>query len=284
MSVPAEVHASGRRRIMAHASSKALTLRPSLPARAWAVGGLAAAATFAIVVCSVMRSRPMIYEINGGYSFDSGYVSVPTEHSAHVKFSDGSVIEGQSGTRLRVEDARSDGARVVIERGQVRAQIHHGPSSAWQFIVGPFEVRVVGTRFVLGWEPGKEQVDLTLEGGAVEVKSPLGRGPFVVRKGQHFQASLLTHSVVLGDAVANASQADANNLVESRPASSAIEVPSNNSASVPLEPPATPPVSSAASRINVATIESWSIWVSRGRFQDVVAAAEAWGIDRCLGS
>lgn len=282
--VPAVVHASGRSRVMAHASSKASTVRRLLPGRVWAIGGLAAAATLAIVVCSVMRSRPMIYEINGGYSFDSGYVSVPTEHSAYVRFSDGSVIEGQSGTRLRVEDTRSDGARVVIERGQVRAQIHHGPSSAWQFIVGPFEVRVVGTRFVLGWEPAKEQVDITLEDGAVEVKSPLGRGPFVVRKGQHFQASLLTHSVVLGDAVVAATQADTNNVVEVKPAASAGEMPGDNSESAPVEPHATPLGSSAPPKSNAATIDSWSNWVSRGRFQEVVAAAEASGIERCLGS
>jgi hypothetical protein len=157
-----------------------------------------------------------------------------------------------------------DGARVLLERGSAIALVHHGKTSSWLFVAGPFEVHVVGTRFNLTWDPSKEEVNLALDEGAVELKSPLGQGPFVVRKGQKFHASLLTQTVRMED-----------KLSPTPSASQTIGTPEQFTA------PATEP---AKIKSPLAHYDSWQRLVTRGRFQNVVAAAEARGIDNCLNS
>ena len=281
--VPSEIHALGRNRVVAQARLLVLQVKHPVHARMWSLCGVAAAAAALVVVWFVARLRPITYEISGGYQFESGYVSVPLDRSSSVKFSDGSSINAQPGTRLRVEGAHHDGARVIVERGEIEAKIQHGRSTSWQFISGPFEVRVIGTAFTLGWEPSREEVNLTLQEGAVEVTSPLGRGPFVVRKGQHFQASLLNRSVTLNE-TSDQLAAAAPSAPNPQPPPSA----QGPATAVDLPPQERPRVAQAVvatvAKPNPAPTESWSNWVSHGHFQDVVTAAESMGIDTCLSS
>jgi TolA-binding protein len=285
LQVSAEVHARGRRRIMASAAS----LRSASPGiratRKWAVGVLAAAAAFAVAWWSSTRMRPISYQITGGSGFESGYVSAPPDHSMEILFSDGSAIDARADTRLRVESTRRDGARILIERGMVEAQIHHAKGSSWRFVAGPFEVRVVGTQFTLVWEPSKEEVYLAMHEGVVEVQSPLGQGPFVVRKGQRFHASLLTHSVQLQDTSAAANAATAlQGAREPQPAATDTSKTAGPVAS--SEESRTAPISnsSLAPKSSSARPESWSLSVSHGRFQAVVDAAQAQGTDNCCST
>ncbi len=243
--VAAQVHAEGRRRLTALARPRPY-LRKTVPAGVKVtLSVFAAAAVFAVAAWSFMHVRPITYEINGGTRFESGYLSASPDRSAAVCFSDGSTIDAAPGARLRVDSTSKDGARILLERGSARAQIQHGKASSWQFFAGPFEAHVVGTRFTLTWDPSKEEVDLALDEGAVELKSPVGKGPFVIGKGQRFHASLLTRTVRMEEANA------------SRPSGSAAAVESHQ--------------------------DSWQSWVSHGRFQSVVEAAEAKGIEACLG-
>ena len=208
--VSAQVHAEGRSRITALALSRQFPRRTRPIVTRAAVSVFAAAAAFAIVFWSATRVRPITFEIDGGSRFESGYLSASPDRSAMIRFSDGSAIDAAPGTRLRVDSTMNDGARVMLERGSAVAQIHHGKTSSWLFVAGPFEVHVVGTHFTLAWDPSKEEVDLSLHEGAVELKSPLGQGPFVFRKGQKFHASLLTRTVRMEDvnsATASASAA-----------------------------------------------------------------------------
>ena len=55
--------------------------------------------------------------------------------------SDGSVVRADPGSRLRVDDPKSDGARVLIERGRAAVSVSHRAGSSWSFLGGPFEVR-----------------------------------------------------------------------------------------------------------------------------------------------
>src|SRR5207302_8194700 len=77
--------------------------------------------------------------------------------------------------------------------------VHHAASN-WTFVAGPFEVRVIGTRFDLSWDPLAEEIDLRLREGSVEVRSPLADGPIVVRAGQRFRATMTRRSMIVMDA------------------------------------------------------------------------------------
>jgi hypothetical protein len=274
--VSAQVHAEGRRRITAMAQSRKYPRRTVPAVAKFAISMFAAAAAFAVVFWSFLHARPLTYEINGGTRFESGYLSASPDRSAAIYFSDGSTIDVAPGARLRIDSTSKDGARILLERGSAQAQIQHAKASSWQFFAGPFEVHVIGTCFTLTWDPSKEEVDLALDEGAVELKSPVGKGPFVIGKGQRFHASLLTRTVRMVEANANRPSGSAATAESVLPASEgANEAPPSNVSNDIM--PAAP------QKANVARQDSWQSWVSHGRFQSVVEAAEARGIDACLG-
>ncbi|MFZ5893054.1 MAG: FecR domain-containing protein [Myxococcota bacterium] len=282
-------HAEGRQRIMRHAADGS-----ALRTRSWKrpalLGSLAAAAAIALVF-GVLRTRPLDFVVSGADSHASNYLSAPADHSAEVRFTDGSLIEAEPGTRLRIDQTRPHGARVLVERGVATASVKHAGRSDWQFVAGPFEVHVTGTKLTLGWDPLKEEVDLQLHEGSVEVESPLARGRFAVRAGQRFRASLADGSMRVESVTANAKLpndvAAALNESERAISQAAKAEPSASPSALVEARPAlhskanlnTPPNQAAD-----APRESWPELVRRGQFQTVVRAAEARGIDACLAS
>jgi TolA-binding protein len=261
--VSPEIHKEGRDRLVA--ASRVTRPRTSLrkgPLVAFAFAAALAAAGFA------MTWRPSLrYEVSGA-ALEGPYVSAPSSSSAEVRFSDGSKLEAAPGSRLRVDETHRNGARVLVEKGSTLASVTHYPSSSWTFVAGPFEVRVTGTRFDLSWDPQKEEIDLTLHEGSVEVRSPLGQGPISVRKGQRFRATVGDRSMT---------------LLDSAPAPSPTDAPAVEAAApvANLDGPQVPPVAPSGSK-SIAKHETWQELVGRGEFESVVAAASARGIDGCI--
>jgi TolA-binding protein len=276
--VSAEVHAQGRKRLIEAVGQ----LRPAK--KRWSkqvvASVLAAAAVVALAwgSLSLLRSRPISYEVEGASSFSANYLSAPADKPAQVHFSDGSELRAEAGTRLRIDETRSNGARVLVERGSTTANVKHAERSSWQFVAGPFLVHVIGTRLTLGWEPVKEEVDLFLHEGAVEVESPLARGRFSVRAGQRFRASLLDGTIRVENPTAHtADEADAK-----APATAPSVAPAAG-----VRPPDAAPgraghTKAPASAGNGA--DSWPELVHRGQFQAVVDAAQSRGLEGCLAS
>jgi ferric-dicitrate binding protein FerR (iron transport regulator) len=240
------------------------------PAHRFALPFALAAALVALLAVGGHRlwPKPLAYEVHGA-RLDGPYVSA-SEKPVRVEFSDGSVVRGDPGSRLRVDDTRSDGARVLIERGRAAVNVAHRPGSTWSFLGGPFEVRVTGTRFQLDWDPASEVLELGMSEGSVEVHGPLG-GAVTVRAGQRFRAELATRRMTVVDAAeevaANAPRPDA-------PAPS--DPPGTESTRAPEPPQGRSEPSASAQR------ESWSKLVANGAFDLVVSQANERGLDACL--
>jgi transmembrane sensor len=187
-SVPPELDQSGKlaltRRLRNEASREPRRVRPS-----FALGGAVALA--AVVALLVLRLRPLAYEVRGARS-DGPYISAPATTPVTVAFADGSAIEAAPGARLRVDEPRATGARVLVERGRASVHVQHRTGSAWNFVAGPFDVHVTGTRFELSWDPSGEAMDLSLYEGSVEVRGPFAEAPIAVRAGQRFRAEVAT--------------------------------------------------------------------------------------------
>jgi hypothetical protein len=156
----------------------------------------------------------------------------------------------------------------VVERGRADVRVVHRPSAAWNFVAGPFDVRVTGTRFSLDWDPGRETLDLELVEGSVEVRGASGSGPWAVRAGQRFRADVRGASMVV---------------------SSDAGAPEAKTAKAVLEPaaPAEAPIGSAAANAVAAkgatpASESWDKRITRGEFKEIVSEAEGRGIAGCL--
>jgi TolA-binding protein len=75
-----------------------------------------------------------------------------------------------SGSDARVFAIDGQGARVVLERGGAHAAVVHTGTSRWSIGVGPYDVRVTGTRFDVAWDPVAQKFSLDLEEGSVLVE------------------------------------------------------------------------------------------------------------------
>lgn len=283
------------RRLRAEAAPRGRALRPLLVAAA-----LLGAAV--LVVFVELRPRAVSYEVRGARS-DGPYISAPATTPVTVAFSDGSSLEAGPGARLRVEEARVTGARVFVERGTTRVHVEHHASSSWNFLAGPFDVRVTGTRFELSWDPSTEAVDLRLLEGSVEVRGPFAEAPIAVRTGQRFRADLATRSMTVIDAAAAeptrgaarpaastaASSSDTGSAIAAAsplPAASANDPndgarpePAAHNEAEPKAATRSEPTARAAPTALVS--ESWPVLVARGQFETVVAKASERGASEC---
>jgi FecR protein len=273
--VGAELHAEGRRRLLGamHAPRRRT---PAGAARRFAPAALAATVVTLLGFAFFVRTAPLRYEVRGGSISAASYVSAPPSGPAEVRFSDGSNVVAAAGSRLRVEETRADGARVLLERGTATARVQHERRSGWLFVAGPFDVHVTGTRLTIAWDPTKEEVDVTLHEGSVEIDSPVGPSHYVVGAGHRFHASVLEGTVKMDGAPAS-SAAPAERAGSTEPAPSAPLAIASTAA--PESRSAAPSTPSAAVRE-----ESWPDLVRRGAFEAVVAAAKDRGLSGCLAT
>jgi hypothetical protein len=274
--VSAEVHREGRERIVATAT----THRYAAPPRSRTTYTLAAAAVM-VVGLGTWRlwPRPLSYEVHGGSGFDGPYVSASPMSPAELVFSDGSNVKADPGCRLRVDETYRNGARVLVERGSTTSHVAHEKASNWNFVAGPFEVHVTGTRFNLSWDPLMEEIDLRLLEGSVEVRSPLAQGPILVRAGQRFRAAVSSRSLTVMEGE-GAPATSATPASEGAPSGVVAQAPVQAPHPVHAAPAPAPvpvPVSKAAPRR-----ESWQELLTRGDFESIVVAANGRGFDACI--
>ncbi len=141
--------------------------------RAPVVAGAALCAAAAVALLRPSR-KPLRFEV--GEPSVPGLVGVwiapPPERPTPVAFSDGSRIVVGSGGRARVAEVSDRGARVVVERGAVHADVVPRPGNDWSVIGGPFEIHVVGTEFDATWDPAREELSIAMHHGRVVVRGP----------------------------------------------------------------------------------------------------------------
>ncbi|MFI5307679.1 MAG: FecR domain-containing protein [Polyangiales bacterium] len=285
--VAPEVQRRGREQIVASAELHAELRAPqrlvdARRALLLAACVLAAAAWF-------LRPQSLSYEVRGGLASKSSYVGTRADVPAEITFSDGSQVKADPGTQLRIGETQSDGARIFVERGAASAHVVHREHSRWLFEAGPFEIRVTGTRLRIAWDPAKEELDLSLQEGSVEVRSPIGQQPISVRAGQRFLAKAESSKQWTGQVVQATPGAPAEESAKNDEASA---VPRREEAEQAAPPapdahPYEPPASSASAARGKAPAprrDTWQSLVARGEFEAVIAAANAKGIDGCLGS
>jgi hypothetical protein len=116
-----------------------------------------------------------------GAGHDAGttgaWIAAPQHQAVPITFSDGTELTLMQSARARVLDVDATGATIIVERGELHASVVPGQKARWQIFVGPFQVRVTGTRFDVGWHPEAERFSLTLREGSVTVAGPgMGTG------------------------------------------------------------------------------------------------------------
>jgi transmembrane sensor len=140
----------------------------------WGLGGLVAAACAFAVMFSMSNDPALEFEVDGVELASSNSRIVSEDASRSLSFSDSTNIELAPGSSMFVDDLRSNGANVVLERGEVSLSVHHEHDTSWQVSAGPYSVHVTGTEFSVEWEPGSEYLAVEVDEGSVRIEGPEG--------------------------------------------------------------------------------------------------------------
>jgi transmembrane sensor len=241
--------------------------------RAWTSwAGVAASVAAAALVVLWPRSSSIGFDVGPSDGAAQGtrgergmlgeWIAAPAGDRLPIHFSDGSVVRLSSSSRARVIAVASEGARVVLERGDVHAEVVHGKETRWILQAGPFEVHVRGTVFDVAWDPIHEAFEVTLEQGSVAVSGCSLVSERVVRQGETFRASCKEGRTVLPETT----EARSPPREDSAAVASATE-----SATAP-----TPPA--PAARAVASPPLDWHALFVAGRYREAIDVADSLGL------
>jgi hypothetical protein len=284
--------------------------------RAWILRFLLPAAVAIGVVCAVIgwTYRPRLeYEVRGAISVSDGEIRAGSE-GASLVFSDGSKLVARPDSLLSLSIVGQQAALTRLLRGTLTVSVHHDERADWRFLAGPYEVRVVGTRFDLAWDPETSLLTLSMHEGSVRVTGP-GKFDQTLVAGETLRRSGLEEPLRASRDPELRTNAHAPTLPEVptattvrpvKPLASGLRAPEAapreewRDEALPEED-AAPDGATAdgASKEDVALRpappadglraivppeDDWPELVSRGRFAEVVEAAEREGADVALAS
>jgi hypothetical protein len=180
----------GRSRLISYVESMR---RPS-PAKPALACAFAAANAAAVLVVPRVRERagegtPLAWHVENGAASARGYVSVPlTASAARLVFGDGSDVALAPGSRARVAETTSVGAKVVLEQGRARVTLQQREGARWLVGAGPFALRASGTELLVAWSADAETLDVWMRSGHAEVTGPVLVDALSLSAGQHVRA------------------------------------------------------------------------------------------------
>jgi transmembrane sensor len=262
-------------------------VRPrAAPSVAWLA--LPSLAMASLLVWLVLRPSAITFAVDGKAGGRIGAALTAFDSPLPLRFSDGSDVELSadplSGATMRVLELGREGARVTLESGRAQVHVVHRPNARWFFSAGPYDVRVIGTRFVLAWNPDAQSLDLNLAEGRVEVSGGSLPAPVVVLEGQALHVDSRAGSWRL--AAESAGVAPDSAGPPSHSAGSVTLATEPNSGAPVLEQPssnAKPNPDGRPDDRRRAPKEERSIWLelaTAGRYGEALAAAEQEGFGK----
>jgi hypothetical protein len=281
----------------------------------WAVAG---AVTVVLATLAgrglLLRHERLTYAIEGAEARTDGYIPRVVESLARVRFSDGTEVGLEHGSRAWVVATAADGAQLRLEAGRAHFSVVHRPHAHWSVEAGPFVVSVTGTKFDVEWSGTDDLLRVHLLSGVVTVGGPQTRGGVTLLPGQVLEArpdeGILRVEPAPFDPTAPTAPS------ASGQASEAISPGAAPSASSPpaAAPPATSPpptgrggtgpardpaaerdARSVAARPRAVALvaapraaadfgSGWRKQIARGAFEQILREAEARGTESCLRS
>jgi hypothetical protein len=226
--------------------------------------------------------------LDEGIVTSTGYVSRVHAARAVLRFSDGTEVTLQHGSRAWVVSTDAHGARIRLEEGQAHFAVVPRSGARWAVEAGPYTIDVTGTRFDVQWTGGDDLFEVRLLSGAVTVRGPLAGDGIKLSPGQQFRGRL-------SDGAVGIQQVEGAPPVDSRPAAvapPAALVGEGDAASrrtraaavgVRARDAAATPAGTHRTGESIASVGAdWRKRVAGGQFHVVIREAEDAGIDRCL--
>jgi FecR-like protein len=277
--IAAPRHAAGRERLIAQATQR----WRSSPRRRWLLVAAALVATLPAVFLLAHESARLEYRVTGPVVTDGAWLGVaPAGPPLGVHFSDGTELGLTPGSKGRVAEVSSDGARVVLGAGHMQARVVHRARTHWIVAAGPYDIEVTGTAFDVDWSDANARLELTLHDGSVIVRGPSLPDGLRVAAGQRLIARANTGEAQLSSLLVPPTDEDA--PIAPRAATlNRAATPSANDTSSPESPLSAAEASSSGHAV-LRPQPTWSKMLADGNFRAVRDAAEAHGIESVLGS
>ena len=292
-------------------------------------GGWALASALTLALGTVagrglwLRHTRLTFAIEGADARTDGYIPRVAAPLAQVRFSDGTEVGLEHGSRAWVVSTGADGAQLRLEDGRAHFAVVHRPHAHWSVEAGPFVVSVTGTKFDVEWSGTNDLLRVHLRSGVVTVGGPQTRGGVTLLPGQVLEARpdegilrvepapaeaagpTASHG---GSAIGGGAKASlpAEPAVPAEPAARAASpAPATSSPTTVARPTDSdaprPPEGALAERKPRATAArpkavalvtpahsdlgaDWRKQIATGEFQQILAAAEAQGMQSCLRS
>jgi hypothetical protein len=238
---------------------------------------LATAAVVALAVVAgfeLREGRSLSYAVEGAQVGPRGAIEGEQGREPRLHFSDGSDVSLSAGTRATLRHVDSKGATVSITTGSAYVDITHRPEARWAFEAGPFLVVVTGTAFQLEWDAPREELDLRMDRGSVQVSGPLSGAPLALRSGQHLVVRLRQGETVVRDREQPPGP---------EPSSTSPPPPANEALELLPASPA-PSVANASVPRGRAVTQDWQALLASGDFEAIVQQARRGGIDETIAT
>jgi hypothetical protein len=134
------------------------------------------------------RGERLTYAVEGAAARTDGYIPRVAEALARVRFSDGTEVGLERGSRAWVVATGAEGAQLRLEDGRAHFSVVHRPHARWSVEAGPFVVSVTGTKFDVEWSGANDLLRVHLLNGVVTVGGPQTRGGVTLLPGQVLEA------------------------------------------------------------------------------------------------
>jgi len=147
-----------------------------------ATGGAATPVTTSAAATSIEPG--LSFSVHGATVTRGEEIDVVGNSDAALRFSDGTDVGLDVGTRLAVTARDARGARLRLQSGRARFQVVHRPNAAWKVDAGPYLIEVTGTVFAVRWVEAEQTIEVAMESGSVRVSGPLLSDRMELRTGQ----------------------------------------------------------------------------------------------------
>jgi hypothetical protein len=219
-----------------------------------------------------LRQAGMLsYSVEGARIDPSGVIEATGTAEPVLRFSDGTEVVLQTGSRGQVKSVAEHGARIAVS-GKVSVAVVHWRGAHWLFEAGPFLITVTGTSFTADWREAEGRLEIVLKTGSIAVSGPLSDEAIALRAGQRLVISTRDKEVLIRDI---------------DPAVAAVPSTPSSQAAPSLQPSvpssAAPSVTSEVTSEPLPVTSNWTADLAAGRFANILQQAEQRGIDKVLG-
>ncbi|HET9960597.1 MAG TPA: FecR domain-containing protein [Polyangiaceae bacterium] len=206
------------------------------------------------------------------------WIDASSQQPVPIHFSDGSDMVLAPGARLRVAELHPDGARVAVETGAVDVHVVHRTRTDYRLNLGPFLVRVTGTRFAVSFSPEQDVLRLKMQEGSVTVSGcSLGEAR-PVRAGESLVASCKDARFEISRGAAGSTR-DAQVPAEAGPLGAVVPEGSANVGSSAGSEELNGPPSNAANGPPVRSGPSWQALAKKGKYAAALGLLEQLGFE-----